>query len=263
MAKDEEKNEKPGKLSLLAVVRDLAGLFSAIAGFFVVMLYLAGRSYMSGYFSAMNIPLSHISFTIWEYSEAAWYPIFLYSLIMTIYGGVIAFAFYVLIFLIKNAGKWLWRQLRNRLKWRSKFEFKVPELSESLRATFYLVMFAVWGLSVISSVKLAFNYAAGDALKAGRQDVLENSSRIEIASTNPQDLGDPEVIFSKDGKTNLFVYKGLRLLTFNNGKYYLFKEIDQDTCKPIQVYVVNVDQYSQVNILPAESLASKCKEPTK
>ena len=46
---------------------------------FVALLYLAGRSFATGYFSAMNIPSYQVTFSLWEYGEATWVPMLIYA----------------------------------------------------------------------------------------------------------------------------------------------------------------------------------------
>ena len=56
----------------------MIGVLSASAGLFAALLYLAGRSYSSGYFGAMNIPEYTVTFSLQEYGVVAWPILFAY-----------------------------------------------------------------------------------------------------------------------------------------------------------------------------------------
>ena len=53
-------------------IRDAITILGGTTGLVVAVLWIAGRSYSAGYFSAMNIPSFQINFSIWEYAEASW-----------------------------------------------------------------------------------------------------------------------------------------------------------------------------------------------
>ena len=114
-------------------------------------------------------------------------------------------------------------------------------------------------------VYLSLAFVSSLGRTAGRLEVLEYSKQIEIVSDRPQALGvsinsSPTI---DNQNSALFVYQGFRLLTYNDGKYYLFKSIDPITCKPTKVYVVDSKQYIQVNIFPATSLSSQCSKTSR
>ena len=69
----------------------------------------------------------------------------------------------------------------------------------------------------------------------GRDAVLTKSYSIEIYSKEILPLG--QVVSTTS--SSLFQYSGLRLLTYNNGKYYLFRDVDPVTCKPSLVFIIN------------------------
>ena len=92
--------------------------------------------------------------------------------------------------------------------------------------------------------------------------VLEKASKVELVSASAMTLDNPEMITTQTGgqENTYYVYGGYHLLTVNAGKYYLFKGIDPASCKPLKVYVIDADQYKQINLLAAESLSDQCQK---
>jgi hypothetical protein len=72
--------------------------------------------------------------------------------------------------------------------------------------------------------------------QAGKQTTLTQSYRVEVYSRDTIPLGASQI--SVREQTVFNHYRGLRLLTHNNGKYYLFREVDEATCRPKQVFVI-------------------------
>ena len=95
--------------------------------------------------------------------------------------------------------------------------------------------------------------------------VLERAAKIELVSSLPMTLDNASLVITQAGQNQnqIFIYSGFRLLTVNGGKYYLFKEIDPATCKPLKVYVIDADQYKHINLSAAESLSDKCQKNVK
>lgn len=264
------EEDNAGIRNLLSVLKDLVGLFTAMTGIFVVLLYLAGRAYAVGYFSAMNIPSTQVSFTIWEYSEVAWFPIFFYSLFVIMVAALFWGVMFVIMPLIGRFLVWIGRFIIQPFAWIGQFIsrwVKFPQfpqlyinVSRSSKAMFFIAYLAFTGLMVLYSVYLSLDYVKAYGYSQGRGIVLEGANQIEVVSVSPEDLGIPTVITSTlaGQSSTLYVYKGFRLLTFNNSTYYLFRDID-DNCKPKQVYVIPANHYEQINIFPSESLVTqKC-----
>ena len=214
-----------GEKRLFNSLGELVGLVSAGAGIFVALLYVAGRSFASGYFSAMNIPDYQVSFSVWEYGAVAWFPLFIYPP-----------AIIVLCRLL-----WNWLSKKIGLKLIKGFDLALVLLI--LLVIFTLQFVEQWGEGT------------------GRFNVLENAAQVELVSATPMLLDGVSVVTEKVGVQQYqhYVYKGFHLLTFNGGKYYLFKEIDPATCKPLQVFIINDDKSVQVNLLPAVSINDQCQ----
>jgi hypothetical protein len=65
-------------------IQSAVTILGGLTGIVVAIFWISGRSYMKGYFSAMNIPSSQISFSIWEYAETSWQYLIGYYLINTV-----------------------------------------------------------------------------------------------------------------------------------------------------------------------------------
>ncbi|MCX6082405.1 MAG: hypothetical protein NTW32_23000 [Chloroflexi bacterium] len=252
-----------GKRSLDSL-RDMIGLISAGTGIFAALLYLAGRSFAGGYFEAMNIPGYSINFSIWEYGEVAWLPMFFYPASMFVLGGLFWGVFYSLKSWLSPLGYAFLSWLKNLIKIKLP-AWRLPDVGILARRFFDLAKIAfvvtlfisfVMGTLLVVKIWGSFN---------GKIYVLESAARVELVSTSLMTLENPTPMPSQAGGKNntYYIYDGFHLLTINNGKYYLFKEIDPVTCKPLKVYVIDADQYKQVNLLAAESLSDKCPKNQK
>lgn len=240
---------------VLPRIREIAGIIAGTGGVFVVLFWLAGRYYAAGYFSAMGIRSFQVSFSVWEYAEASWFPLVIYS-IVTVAVGSFATGVILAIFnpLLARLVDWLRERIQRRVTKKSDF------IRSHTNRMFYVAYLAVVVGSITFVVFLSLSFVYSWGRTAGRLAVLELSNEIEIVSDRPQALGvSVNSSFVVDNQDRaLFVYGGFRLLTYNDGKYYLFKDIDPLTCKPKEVYVVDDKQYLQVNIFPATSLSSQC-----
>jgi hypothetical protein len=240
---------------LLPRIKDIVGIISTVAGVFVVLLWLAGRAYATGYFSAMNIPSYHVSFSVWEYAEVSWLPLVLYVIATIVIGSVVLGIVFALI--NKLFSCWTHRKQEMRRKRTS----KVPSsLTLPVTKMLWTAFIALIGGLLLYLVLFSLDLVNLVGQKIGRQTVLHGSNLVQIVSDSPLDLGKQATLLDNSG-SNIpapFVYDGLRLLTYNNGKYYLFRDIDPATCKPKQVYIINDDHYIQANLLPAPPSSLYC-----
>jgi hypothetical protein len=252
LAAESPQNEsKPRPLESL---REMVGLISAGAGIFAALLYLAGRSFASGYFAAMNIPHYQVSFSMWEYGEVAWRSMLFYP---TLIIGVSALSWMIL--------HGSWDLITYWLK--KTFEVKLPNwlnpsFSKRTKQWFALVLFSVLVMSLIWFADQILQIVENVGKESGKIVVLERTARVELVSLIPMALDDDNLAPVKSSGQDYFTYKGLHLLTVNNGKYYLFKGIDPATCRPVKVYVVEDRENLQINLLPAVSIADQCKSIT-
>lgn len=250
-AESPQNEIKPRPLESL---REMIGVVSAGAGIFAVLLYLAGRSFASGYFAAMNIPDYQVSFSIWEYGEVAWRSMLFYPTLLI---GASALFWVILHGIWDLVTFWL----------KKTFEVKLPNwlnptFSKRTKQWFALVLFSVLVMSLIWFADQSLQIVENAGKENGKIVVLERSAQVELVSSFPMALDDDNQIPTKASGQDYFTYKGLHLLTVNNGKYYLFKEIDPVTCRPAKVYVIENRETLQINLLPVSSLSDQCSSTT-
>jgi hypothetical protein len=244
-----------GKNTLFRPVREWVGVLGAAAGLFAALLYLAGRSYISGYFGAMNFPDYMVSFSLQEYSFFAWLPMFAYPIFVLAFGGLVWGVFYTLRDWLSPWFTRLINWIIKILKWKPP-TIRLPKLPRDAH-----LMFGLFGTGIFFSILILFVSSTLTVVRQigeidGKAALLEKSMFVDLISTMPVLSETVNVVTGQEG--TFYIYKGFRLLHINNGKYYLFKEIDSVTCKPRQVYIVNSDQFKQVNLTPATSLKNSC-----
>jgi len=207
-------------------------VLGGITGLIVAILWVSGRLYMVGYFSAMNIPSFQISYSVWEYAEASWLYLLIYLINKTltpIYLLAIILLAIILLLLVLQ-----------RIFPKLKLEGAVKDIAGQAypiwqRIRYFLIL--LLGLYFFYLLLLSFIDIKGLGLRNGQQAVLEKSQIVEVFSKNNLPLGHGQVV--PDTSPPIFQYSGLKLLTFNNGKYYLFRDVDPLTCKPAQVFIVD------------------------
>jgi len=240
-------DSKSNSQTILTSLRDFIGLITAGLGIFAALLYLAGRSYASGYFGAMNIPEYMVSFSLQEYGAASWLPLFGYPITALSLGWIFLWALYKIRNLISST-KWFlsvraWLILHDRSQKNNLREKHLSQIFDFIAIVVILIVFISSTLFLVADI--------GE--KGGKFEVLEGSSPIDIISTAPLALEN-----GNSAAGQFYIYRGYKLLTLNNGKYYLFKDIDLGTCKPTHVFVIDADQIKQVILSPATSLANQC-----
>lgn len=212
--------------------RDTATILGGITGLFVAILWLAGRSYMAGYFSAMNIPSVQINFSIWEYAEASWQRLIFYFL-GRIYTPLVVIATSIPTVLVGAA---FVQRIFPGLKLFDAV-LKLESQARKLRVNFKVALAFSLGVYLFYLLLLSFVDINKTGQNVGRNAVLKRSHAIEVYSTDSLPLGSGETV--PGTAPGLIHYSGLRLLTSNNGKYYLFREVNPLTCKPAQVFIVD------------------------
>lgn len=255
-----ENTEKRSLKSLSEII----GLVSTGTGIFAALFYLAGRSFASGYFEAMNIPHYMVTFTVWEYGEVAWLPLFLYPIVTMLIGGIIWGIIYTVrdwLFtpLWEKLSAWIKKKIQLRLP-----RWQLPAISNQARRAFIVGLNATAVFMVALFAILTLQFVRDFGVFNGKSTVLEKAQMVEIVSANPLTLEDFEIVGfqSGQGSSQYFVYSDYRLLTINGGKYYLFREIDPVTCKPLKVYVVDSGTDKQINLSAPESLSGQCQKST-
>lgn len=257
--RNENRQEQANGKRSFESLREVIGLTSAGAGIFAALLYLAGRSFASGYFEAMNIPSYQVSFSMWEYGEVAWLPLLLYPIGMIVVTGflmgILSRIFDFLSPMIQRFIVWLKTKIKVRLP-----ALNLPDSSRETKVWFSIAKRAFFFLLLVSLVVFTLQFVYGFGQFNGRLHIIELSAPVEVISSIPLSLDENNLSPTPSSGQDFFVYKDIYLLTMNEGKYFLFKEIDKKTCKPIKVYVVEGNQSLQVNLLPVKSLQDQCSK---
>jgi hypothetical protein len=252
--------EETPKKRAIQTLSEMVGLISAGAGIFAALFYLAGRSFTSGYFEAMNIPHYMVAFTMWEYGEVAWMPLFLYPIVTMMFSGLFWGVTYtlrdwILVPLWGKISTWIKKKIQIRSpKW------QLPAISKQARRAFIVGINTAAVFMVALFAMLTLQFVRDFGVFNGKSVVLEKAQTVQIVSATPLTLEDVDIVFFQPGQNadQYFVYSGYRLLTANDGKYYLFREIDPVTCKPLKVYVVEAGSDKQINLSAPESLSNQC-----
>ena len=133
------------------------------------------------------------------------------------------------------------------------------KLSNWYGLIFYVFMFL---FLIFFSFTHAIQYIQENGRLRGQSTVLFHSMQVELVTKLPVIMDGNESISSLyTTAADQYIYNGFRLLTMNNGKYYVFKELDPQTCIPAHVYVINAESVNQLVLGPAESLSDLCEIP--
>lgn len=212
-------------------IQEALTILGGLTGLVVAILWVAGRFYMAGYFDAMNIPSSQINLSVWEYAEASWLRLIFFFLKRT-YPFLLLVATVPLAILVST---FILQRIFPRRKFVAAIRNMVAQLEGLQTGIIYLLLFSL-AIYFAYLLILTLLDIRASGQQEGKDIVFSDTYAIEVYSKDQLPLGRPTVFSSRSPA--LFEYSGLRLLTFNNGKYYLFREIDPDTCKPSQVFIV-------------------------
>ena len=219
----------------------------------VAILWLGGRFYMAGYFGAMNIPAFQINFSVWEYAEAAWSRVIIYFLrqifIPVILASSIALSSLVIILALQRVFPKL--KLVGLLDGMVLQVQKLPGEFKRIVA-FVLLMYFIY---ILFDLSTDINVSGQEQ---GRATVLTSSYAVEVYSKSYLPLGAAQVV--PNTTSTLLHYDGLRLLTFNNGKYYLFRDIDPITCRPAQVFIISDNPDVHLAVSSVTPIDAPCAE---
>lgn len=253
----------PAKQDLAISLRDMIALLSAGAGVLTALIYLSGRYYAGGYFGAMNIPSYQVSFSLWEYGEVVWLPVSLYIFTMMIVSGVLwGIGYAIWDGLVTPVARKLTGWVQD-VAWGQQPGRRLPGIGPRAEMAFSIAGLGLGLLCFAVIVFLSLQLMLEFGKSLGTRAVLQTSPRAELVSAVPLPMEKVRIITNSIagvGEVNSFyAYSDLHLLTYNNGKYYLFRDIDPTTCRPEQVFVINADQDIQINLSAAEPLDEACE----
>jgi len=226
-------------------------VLGGLTGVIVAILWIAGRFYAAAFFGAMNIPVFQVNFSIWEYAEVSWLRLIVYFLktlspiaVFLTIAPLVILAFVLIL-----------QAIFPRLKLRDAAS-NIASGMDRLQPTInYMVAFVAIVVSLTILLQ-AFSdvYRFGET--NGKNAVLSSSYAVQVYSKDYLPLGPSKV--TSDITSTLVEYDGLRLLTFNNGKYYLFRDIDPITCKPSQVFIITDSPAIAIVLSAAKPIDTPC-----
>lgn len=227
-------------------IKDFLVTLAAVSGILASVLWIGGRFYAYGYFEQMNIPLYFLSFSPGEYAET-----YVISIIANIITYVFTHVFQLLIAIIFIfVAVLLLHAIQNRYK-----ELKIREAIYKIdSATQNLTI-----LSIILLLLLSFMAAYNNGQTAANHS-LAKSQPVTLYSKEllSSDVLKSTIVPNQD--SSLYLTTGLYLLTYNNGKYYLFKELDPISCKPKHVFIIPDNELTSVIVEEASPLLTSCNE---
>jgi hypothetical protein len=232
-------------------IQEAVSILGGITGIIVPILWLAGRFYMAAYLSAMNIPAFQINFSVWEYAQAAGSGILSYFLPKIFLPALLA----SLVILISLAATLVLQRIFPRLKLVGLLDGITLQAQNLPRRFKSALAVALTMYFIYTLLELSTNLTVSGQ-ERGRATVLTKSYAVEVYSKDYLPLGPPEVM--SNTTPILMHYRGLRLLTFNNGKYYLFRDVDPITCRPLQVFIISDSPDVHLTVSPIAPVEAPC-----
>jgi hypothetical protein len=235
-------------------IKDIIAIILSLSGISIAIFWLTGRSYASGFFSAMNIPSYLLNFSIYEYAEVSWY-VTISSIAIIIFLACLLVSLSILLQnIILNKVIPFFNQQKKKVKKKNTNSNKT-----TTDYTYYIniligsatLLVFIWIILVSQSI--LFNY--GETI--GKERVTNSTTSIDILLAYQLDA-EGGTLMTTQYPNGLHGYSGLHLLIYNNGKYYLFSEINPDTCKPVKVYVLNENDITNVILYEDSKIITKC-----
>jgi len=240
--------------------KEILTLLSGSAGILIAFFWLTGRAFAAGYFNAMGIPAYQITFSVWEYAETSWLYI-LTSSIMLIFVLIIIVGITSFISLLIDIFANYLRTRKGKIKKRKQTlftktgDFFLAWLENSLVPISKLNNLVLFMFVLLIAVAYMVSFTKTQGEKNGYNNVNGEGFQINFTTNISLNLNASAKVTKKSG---IYSYRGYRLLTYNNGKYYFFDEIDPDTCKPKGIFIVNEDNLLEVSLSPMPPLDNAC-----
>jgi hypothetical protein len=253
-------------------LKDVGVFITFVITLIVPVFWLLGRAYVDGYLAALGLGSFQIEFPVNEYADLGWRILSAFFAVLLRYAGTTG----IILSLSLGIGHFLFEAIsgvRLEAKLPSSLLSKVKVLQSIVQRSpllGYWILFLIIGWSgqfVLVKFTDVLNVVSKVGSDSGKKQLLVSSQEIEFASSVPLGLeSGTHVSLPGNGNTDQFIYHGYRLLMDNNGKYYLFRELDPSTCKPKQVYIVsqNLLLYTSRLTLPSPTLTcpSTSNSPT-
>ncbi len=246
----------------LPPLKELISILGGTSAVFAVILWYAGRRYAEAYFTAMGIPWTQINLSLWDYAELGWPNIWL---ILVILGGFVLFGLVFSDYMppisrLKNRGRIVGVGFALVVALYILVVLLVSDQTIKdavavvvgiiiLFAMFSLVgwsggsrgfriMMIVYSFTVVLNVLLLFgDFARGTGRVDGQNYAASDVSEVRFTLAEPFLTNAPTNTRPSASGNVLFDYEGFYLLRYNDGRYFLFKQLNAQ-CQPDKIYTV-------------------------
>lgn len=278
-------------------VKDSVTVLAGASAVIVVLVWFFGLGFSNGYFESMNIPLFQLSFTLWDYGGVSVVYLLLSCVYVLLFVGTLllrrrgvlllqdaytsspkvirallnisVFVVLVVVFfgtfyesmdpkylcglmiygtlvVIASKGKSDEQLLKEMIYNGEVRQYTFKSLMQWASFAFVFVMLLLLLRLVIQDVGSA----------AGRRMVTERAPQVRLIVSRPV-IASHDVVVTGSSGESLYTYENLRLLTYNNGKYFLYSTVGED-CKPEQVYIIREESIMSTEYMSSVPIKPNC-----
>jgi hypothetical protein len=229
--------------------KEILTMLASSTGILAALFWLGGRFFAAGYFESMSIPLYMLTFSVGEYGEQYFVSVLLFMILLgrlfwknIVLILTVALVFLLLTVLIGFLGSFLFKKFKIVKENATRASSKTADVLGKIFITliFFLILLATFDFTHTFGKLNGLNY------------VLSNSQAITLYSKEPIGELASFSIIPGTGIPPLHKYSGLRLLTLNSGKYYLYQAVNPETCLPQEIYIVNAEQIASSTVTSIE-----------
>ncbi len=241
-------------------LKEFVGILLSLSAFLTALFYFTGHAFMVNFFQEMNIPSNLLTMSLWEYGEVGWryFVIYLFWAAVLVFVGAVAVGLMVVaVSFLREWGR------KHSFHTRVKFFKKRSQLqlSSASRGLVDRVLGTLRLLSVIIVIFIGVTfviYAAGQdagrgGMTAGREAIL-NAQLLTIVTDYPLDIPGGTKIETPE-KNTLYRYDNLYLLTYNEDRYFAYRTLGAEMCRPNEVYIIAAENIRQsvLSVRPANA----------
>jgi hypothetical protein len=271
-------------------IKDVVAIGGGITAVVVALLWAIGRQYVKGYYATVNIPSFQDNLTLWDYGEKGWS----FLLIGILVSSALVYAIYSLRGIAPKIGKstfafvlgyaialvLFFTALIIMLTIQTGFEKDSTEIARVLialaaysmavlvAATLFLttarnhqaieLSAAIFLTIAVFVAMLVIAYDRG--ANSGRNYTPQQARKVRVILTAPLLVGAPATIGTSTEGNELVNYEDFYLMMYNDGRYFLFREIGPN-CRPTQVYVVKEADVRSISFFDLDSPRLECTSP--
>lgn len=222
--------------------KEILSILAGSSGVFAALFWMGGRFFAMGYFQSLDIPLYMLTFTFGEYGEQYFGTLLLLPIVI---GNFILANYFIVLKFVLILSALVVLIVLGKILIRSRFKIDRKAAGVPSPKTPNKVF---WVFDVIVLLILTFYFAFFIGNWSGRDVVLAKSQ--EITFYTQESMGEIEFSQVSPNASTTYKYSGLRLLTKNSGKYYLYDDVNPDTCKPARIYIVDEEKMISVTLVP-------------